>query len=273
MNALLAAHHGVPVALATGDEAFAKELGELLPDTEFVAVKRAIRRTTAELLHPEVTAPDPGSRHPGARVHPGAARGAGSARRDRDPVHAARPGGDRLAAAANRTNRPDTVRFEAGTWAAGYARHPCPLPQSVRMRRRPEMFRTNRCTPLLIVLALLFAAGAPALEEETSNTDLAVPLHAKLGTVSYPVSGASELGQQYFDQDSAWCTPSGWRKRGAPRRGGASRRQRDVALGPGPRLRPLPQPGEPPEDQLETAWEAITRARELSGTATRRKRR
>ena len=50
MNALLAAHHGVPVALATGDEAFAKELGELLPDTEFVAVKRAIRRTTAELI-------------------------------------------------------------------------------------------------------------------------------------------------------------------------------------------------------------------------------
>ena len=34
MNASLAAHHGVPVVLATGDEAFAQELGERLPDTE-----------------------------------------------------------------------------------------------------------------------------------------------------------------------------------------------------------------------------------------------
>ncbi len=56
MNAMLAAHHGVPVALATGDEAFVTELGERLTETAFVAVKRAIRRTTAELLHPEVTA-------------------------------------------------------------------------------------------------------------------------------------------------------------------------------------------------------------------------
>ena len=56
MNALLAAHHGVPVALATGDEALVRELGERLGDIGFVAVKRAIRRTTAELLHPEITA-------------------------------------------------------------------------------------------------------------------------------------------------------------------------------------------------------------------------
>lgn len=54
LNARVAGAHGVPVALATGDEDFVREIRALLDsDLETVAVKRAIRRETAELLHPE----------------------------------------------------------------------------------------------------------------------------------------------------------------------------------------------------------------------------
>ena len=54
MNARVAGALGVPVALATGDEAFATEIRTLLSgEIETVAVKRHIRRRTAELIHPE----------------------------------------------------------------------------------------------------------------------------------------------------------------------------------------------------------------------------
>ena len=54
MNARVAGSYGVPVALATGDDAFAKEIRTLLDgDLETVVVKRHIRQRTAELLHPE----------------------------------------------------------------------------------------------------------------------------------------------------------------------------------------------------------------------------
>ncbi|TDI40627.1 MAG: peptidase M55 [Acidobacteria bacterium] len=54
MNARVAGSFGVPVALATGDEAFTEEIKALVDgDIETVAVKRHIRRRTAELLHPE----------------------------------------------------------------------------------------------------------------------------------------------------------------------------------------------------------------------------
>ena len=122
MNALLAAHYGVPVALATGDEAFAKELGELLPDTEFVSVKRAIRRTTAELLHPEVTAGlirEAAARALESIPEPLPAPGPPVAieiqytRPDLAEIASLLPQIDRIA--------PDTVRFEAGDMAEGYA--------------------------------------------------------------------------------------------------------------------------------------------------------
>ena len=122
MNALLAAHYGVPVALATGDEAFEKELGELLPDTEFVSVKRAIRRTTAELLHPEVTA---------RMIREAAVRALASIP---EPLPApgppvaieiqyTRPDLAEIASLLPQIERiaPDTVRFEAGDMAEGYA--------------------------------------------------------------------------------------------------------------------------------------------------------
>jgi len=54
LNARVAGAYGVPVALATGDEDFVREIRTLVDsDLETVAVKRAIRWQTAELLHPE----------------------------------------------------------------------------------------------------------------------------------------------------------------------------------------------------------------------------
>lgn len=122
MNALLAAHHGVPVALATGDEAFAEELGERLPNTEFVVVKRAIRRTTAELIHPQEA----------ARMIREAATRALESLPDPLPAPAppvaieiqyTRPDLAEIASLLPQIERiaPDTVRFEAGDMAEGYA--------------------------------------------------------------------------------------------------------------------------------------------------------
>ena len=122
MNALLAAHHGVPVALATGDEAFQKELGERLHDTEFVAVKRAIRRTTAELIHPQETA---------RMIREAATRALESLPEPLpapDPpvaieIQYTRPDLAEIASLLPQIERiaPDTVRFEAGDMAEGYA--------------------------------------------------------------------------------------------------------------------------------------------------------
>jgi len=54
MNARAAGSFGVPVALATGDEDFVREIRTLIDsDLETVAVKRTIRLQTAELFHPE----------------------------------------------------------------------------------------------------------------------------------------------------------------------------------------------------------------------------
>ncbi len=54
MNARAAGSFGVPVALATGDEDFVREIRTFVEsDLETVAVKRTIRLQTAELLHPE----------------------------------------------------------------------------------------------------------------------------------------------------------------------------------------------------------------------------
>ena len=118
------------------------------------------------------------------------------------------------------------------------------------------MSRKSRCTALLVVVALLLAAGAPAWEEEETNTtDPEVPLHGKLGTVSYPVSGASELGQQYFDQGfrlvyAFWMAE-------ARRSFNEAARLDDSPMahwGPCARLRALPEPGrsagEPARDCL-----------------------
>lgn len=54
LNALVAAHYGVPIALITGDSVTVAEGKRLTPAPHGVAVKRAISRTAAESLHPEV---------------------------------------------------------------------------------------------------------------------------------------------------------------------------------------------------------------------------
>jgi D-amino peptidase len=53
LNALVALHHGVPVALITGDEATAEEARPFMPGIEAVVVKRSITRFAAESAHPE----------------------------------------------------------------------------------------------------------------------------------------------------------------------------------------------------------------------------
>ena len=50
LNAGLAGHYGVPVALISGDDVVAEEARELLGDVETAVVKRAINRHTARLL-------------------------------------------------------------------------------------------------------------------------------------------------------------------------------------------------------------------------------
>jgi D-amino peptidase len=54
LNALVAAHHGVPIALVTGDQVTAVEARRLEPAPHCVEVKRALSRTAAESLHPDV---------------------------------------------------------------------------------------------------------------------------------------------------------------------------------------------------------------------------
>jgi D-amino peptidase len=52
LNALVALHHRVPVALITGDDATAQEAKPFMPDIEAIVVKRSITRFAAESLHP-----------------------------------------------------------------------------------------------------------------------------------------------------------------------------------------------------------------------------
>jgi len=52
LNALVAQHHGVPVALITGDQATADEAQAFMPGIEAVVVKRSVSRFAAESLHP-----------------------------------------------------------------------------------------------------------------------------------------------------------------------------------------------------------------------------
>ncbi len=54
LNALVAAHYSVPIALVTGDQVTAEEAKQLNPPPHTVEVKRSISRTAAESLHPEV---------------------------------------------------------------------------------------------------------------------------------------------------------------------------------------------------------------------------
>ena len=54
LNALVAAHFGVPIVLVTGDQVTAREARDVLPNVECVAVKESITRYAANNLHPQV---------------------------------------------------------------------------------------------------------------------------------------------------------------------------------------------------------------------------
>jgi D-amino peptidase len=54
INALVARHYEVPIALVTGDDATAEEIRPFAPQAECVVVKRSITRFAAESLHPEL---------------------------------------------------------------------------------------------------------------------------------------------------------------------------------------------------------------------------
>lgn len=53
INALVAAAHGVPVVLVTGDQTTADELVPICPGIRTAVVKRSVTRFAAESLHPE----------------------------------------------------------------------------------------------------------------------------------------------------------------------------------------------------------------------------
>jgi D-amino peptidase len=65
LNALVAAHYGVPITLVTGDQVTAREAREVLSTVECVIVKESITRTAAANLHPQVAC---------ERLHEGALR-------------------------------------------------------------------------------------------------------------------------------------------------------------------------------------------------------
>jgi D-amino peptidase len=54
INALVAAHYGVPVVLVTGDDCACAEAAELLPGIHTAVVKRHVSRVAAESLHPAI---------------------------------------------------------------------------------------------------------------------------------------------------------------------------------------------------------------------------
>jgi len=54
INALVAMHHGVPVAVITGDQYVGPEAAPFCPGIEVVQVKRSVSRYAAEHLHPDV---------------------------------------------------------------------------------------------------------------------------------------------------------------------------------------------------------------------------
>lgn len=53
INALVAAHFGVPIVLITGDDVTARQSEAFLPDAERVVVKRSISRSAAHSMRPE----------------------------------------------------------------------------------------------------------------------------------------------------------------------------------------------------------------------------
>jgi D-amino peptidase len=54
INALVAAHYGVPVVLVTGDDGACAETAKLIPGIHTAVVKHHVSRVAADNLHPEI---------------------------------------------------------------------------------------------------------------------------------------------------------------------------------------------------------------------------
>ena len=54
INALVAAHYGVPVVLVTGDDCACAETAEVIPGIQTAVVKKHVSRVAADSLHPEL---------------------------------------------------------------------------------------------------------------------------------------------------------------------------------------------------------------------------
>ncbi|MGH2507126.1 MAG: M55 family metallopeptidase [Ktedonobacteraceae bacterium] len=54
INALVAAHYGVPIIFISGDEATAREAASIAPQAEKIVVKESLGRFSASNLHPDV---------------------------------------------------------------------------------------------------------------------------------------------------------------------------------------------------------------------------
>jgi D-amino peptidase len=54
INALVAQHHGVPVAVITGDQYVGPEAAPFCPGLDVIEVKRSVSRYAAEHLHPDI---------------------------------------------------------------------------------------------------------------------------------------------------------------------------------------------------------------------------
>jgi D-amino peptidase len=54
INALVAQHHGVPIAVITGDQYVGPEASPFCPGLEVIEVKRSVSRYAAEHLHPHI---------------------------------------------------------------------------------------------------------------------------------------------------------------------------------------------------------------------------
>jgi D-amino peptidase len=54
INALVAQHHGVPIAVITGDQYVGPEASPFCPGLDVIEVKRSVSRYAAEHLHPHI---------------------------------------------------------------------------------------------------------------------------------------------------------------------------------------------------------------------------
>ena len=115
INALVAAHYGVPVVLVTGDRCACEETAALIPGVHAAVVKEPVSRLAAHSLHPV----------PRLRADPGGGR-AGGRRGGRGAAPAAGVGHARGLGADHRHRRGGQLGPRRGPGRPARAAHPRP---------------------------------------------------------------------------------------------------------------------------------------------------